>query len=345
MIGDVLTSSILFELIKTKYPNSELHYLINTHTYPVVENNPYIDKFVFYTPQVEKSKLRLYTFLQHIKRTNYDVVIDVYSKLSSNLITTFSGAKTKISKYKNYTAFLYDFPIKYNKVSQTTAGLAIENRIQLLSPLGIEIKTPLKPKIYLTKDERNKAADFLKANNIDLGKPIYMISVLGSGPLKSYPFDYMAKTLDFIAQHKNEAQILFNYIPKQIDDAKSIYDQCNPQTQSQIFFDVFGKGLREFLALTSYCSALIGNEGGAVNMAKALNIPTFTIFSPWIKKEDWSIFEDGKSNVSVHLKDFMPERFEKPEDHYKKTSLELYKLFKPELFSAELELFLNKINA
>jgi len=32
MIGDVLTSSVLFEAIKLKHPSAELHYLVNSHT-------------------------------------------------------------------------------------------------------------------------------------------------------------------------------------------------------------------------------------------------------------------------------------------------------------------------
>ena len=44
--------------------------------------------------------------------------------------------------------------------------------------------------------------------------------------------------------------------------------------------EVYGQNLREFLALLSQMNYLVGNEGGAVNMAKALNIPTFTLFFP-----------------------------------------------------------------
>jgi heptosyltransferase-2 len=61
-------------------------------------------------------------------------------------------------------------------------------------------------------------------------------------------------------------------------------------------------------------------------MAKALDVPTFTIFSPQIKKNDWSIFEDGKQNISVHVDDYdvTPKNYEN---------------FKPELFKKELEYF------
>ena len=63
MIGDVLTTSILFELLRKKYPDAQLDYLINSHTYPVVENNPFIDSFVFFTKEEETSKkLQFYAF-------------------------------------------------------------------------------------------------------------------------------------------------------------------------------------------------------------------------------------------------------------------------------------------
>jgi lipopolysaccharide heptosyltransferase II len=342
MIGDVLTTSILFEALKQKYPNSKLHYLINSHTFPVVENNPFIDQFIFFSPEIEKSKLKFFQFLKSVRKEKYDVVVDVYSKLSSNIVTIFSSANIKITKYKWYTSTLYTHPIKYNNKSKTDAGLAIENRMQLLQPLNKNFPQNLKPIIYLTNKEIEKANAYLIKSNINLLKPLFMISVLGSDKTKSYPIKFMAKVIDIIV-NETKGQILFNYIPKQENDARAIYNTCEKHTQENIQFHIFGKNLREFLALTSHCNALIGNEGGAVNMAKALNIQTFTIFSPWIKKEIWSIFENKKTNVSVHLKDYMPNWFEKKsEKEIKHNSTILYNKFKPHFFEKKLRSFCSK---
>ena len=340
MIGDVLTTSILFEAIKAEHPNAELHYVINSHTYAVVENNPYINKFLFITPEIEDSRAQFLSFLKDIKKEEYDVVIDVYSKFSSNLITKFSGAAIKISKYKWYTKYYYTHTFKEATEAKTNAGLAIENRLQMLEPIVKEIPEPIRPKIHLTPKEIETSHQLLKDSNIDLSKPLYMISVLGSGDNKTYPLPHMAKVIDFIVEQTN-GQILFNYIPKQVDEAKTVYNFCALETRKHIFFDVFGKGLREFLAITHHCTAMIGNEGGAVNMAKALNIPTFTIFSPWIIKEAWNMFEDGTQNVSVHLKDFNPDivnnsTSKELKDNYKS----LYEMIKPSLFFEELKKFL-----
>lgn len=340
MIGDVLTSSILFKALKSKYPNATLNYVINSHTFPVVEHNPYIDKLIFLTPEMERNKWFLLKFIKTIRKEQYDVIVDVYSKPLSMLMTLFSGAKTRISKYKYYTCFLYNHPITYTKKPKTNASLAIENRLKLLEPLGIE-GSIIKPKIYLTSEEVEASKAFLEEHSIDLSKPLFMISVLGSGVKKTYPFPYMAEVIDTIVS-QTKGQILFNYIPKQINEAKIIYDLCKKETQNHILFDVYGENLRMFLAITTHCSALIGNEGGAVNMAKALNIPTFTIFSPGLNKENWNMFEDGKNHVSVHLQDYIVYSKNGLVDA-KKNPESFYLRFKPEFIMPTLIGFLKAL--
>ena len=341
MIGDVLTSSILFEVLKEKYPKTSLHYLINSHTYPVVENHPFIDKFVFFTPEIETSYLKLYSFLKTINAENYDAVIDVYGKLSSKLISFRSGAPIRIAYEKKNTSFIYSHNIKRRKNPKHNHNLAIENRLKLLKPIGIGFKE-VSPKIYLTKEEIYTAKETLKDHNIDTRKPLFMVSVLGSNKQKTYPSSYMAAVLDYIIHFKPEAQLLFNYIPNQKKEALEILELCSAETQKQINFDLYGKNLRAFIALTAHCDALIGNEGGAVNMAKAINVPTFIIFSPHLTKENWFYGGDTKRNVAVHLSDFIKHTKEDM-DEARKEATPYYKKFKPELFKNNLHQFLDSL--
>lgn len=342
MIGDVLTSSILFEVLRLKYPNAELHYLINSHTYPVVENNPFIDDFIFFTKNEESSLKALLSFAKTIKAHQYDIVIDVYSKLSSNIISLFSGAKTKISKFKWYTRPIYHFNITEHLKPKTNAGLAVENRLKLLTPILKELPSVIQPKIHLTPSEIESAKQVLIQSGINLSKPFFMISVLGSDNSKTYPFKYMSSIINLIVK-ETKGQILFNYIPKQETEAKLIYSGCEEKTQEHIHFNVFGKNLREFLCFTKHCTAVIGNEGGAINMAKALNIPTFAIFSPWILKEAWNMFENDTTHVSIHLNDVKPERYKNtkaPLKTAKKNTESWYEQFTPELITPLLKQYL-----
>ena len=343
MIGDVLTSTILFEKLRERYPDAKLYYLINSHTKPVVEHNPFIDELILFTPELEKRKRLFYRFLKSIKSEQFDIVIDVYSKLSSNLITSFSGAKTKISYHKHYSTWMYHHNIKRLNKTTSNAGLAIVNRLQLLTPLNIS-PSEVTPKLYLTPSETEGAKALLQAHGITKERPLVMISVLGSGTNKTYPHRYMAHVIDTIVK-QTKTTILFNYIPKQLDDAKNIYDLCDSRTQEHIKFEVFGKSLREFLALLNECDAIIGNEGGAINMAKALQVKTFAIYAPWISKATWSIFEDGIVNDSVHLEEYHPEAYsnvKQPKALLPKVEA-YYDMFKPLLFQDKLNAFLQHL--
>ena len=126
-------------------------------------------------------------------------------------------------------------------------------------------------------------------------------------------------------------------------EANEIFSLCKENTKNNTFIQLVPGNLRDFLSITNHCDALIGNEGGAVNMAKALDIPTFTIFSPWINKNDWNCFEDGKKHVSVHLEDYKPEFYKgKEKKLLKNIAEELYQQFSPELIYSKLSVFLEK---
>ncbi len=334
MIGDVLTSSILFEALRKKFPDADLHYLIQPHTIAVVENNPFIDKVVLFYPERSRGISGLLNFAHKIRGEKYDIVIDVYAKLNSAIITAISGAKTRISYKKWYTSFVYTKTFNLNEDPVTEAGVAIENRMLLLQVIDMDFPLKIKPKIFLTENEKSTARAKLLHAGIDLEKPLFMIAILGSSIEKTYPGEFMADVLDFLVSRCN-AQMIFNYNPKQEYEARAIVEKCESNTIERSHLNIFGASLREFLALTSHCDALIGNEGGAVNMAKAMDIPTFSIFSPQIEKKVWAVYQD-ELNVAVHIDDY-------PIKNDQASNAKAYERFRPGLFYPQLDLFLKEL--
>lgn len=342
MIGDVLVSTMLCEQLKKSILDADVHYLINSNTEAVVVNNPYIDHIIYFTEEYRENKLSFYHFLKNIKRENYDVVIDVYSKLESMLISWFSKAKFKISYDKWYSKIIYTHTFKYITLGNSKLGLAVENRLRLLEPLidTSEIQVSA-PKVYLSDDEILSAKSFLENNGIDFTKPIIMMNILGSSIHKTYPISYMTEIVESVAV-AGDFTILFNYIPSQLNKAKEVYNLCSMESKTKIKFDVFAPSLRTFLGVLFHCSALIGNEGGAINMAKALKIPTFSIFSPWITQVSWETFKDNDSNVSVHLNNYVPSIIQgKSKKRLKKEAQDLYAGFKPSFFKDKIRHFLD----
>ncbi|WP_228851005.1 glycosyltransferase family 9 protein [Aegicerativicinus sediminis] len=341
MIGDVLMSTILFEAIKKKYPNYELHYLINTHTEPVVRNNPFIDKILFYSPEIEGSKRQFLKFLLGIRDSKYSAVIDVYGKLPSLLFTEFSGTNLKIGFLKSYTKSIYTHSIKRTKIPSQGVSLAIENRLKLLEPLDIAFEN-ISPKLYVSSEEKEDAREFLLKGGLNLEKPVLMVSAIGSIDSKTYPLNYMAEVLNDLVRIRPDFQIVFNYIPSQLQQAQELYNLCKKETQEKIYIELYCNSLRHFISVLTQCRAIIGNEGGAINIAKALNIPSFTIFSPHIGKKNWHGKAENEKNVAIHLEDYISK-----DEFDKKSSKKQFDLYysklKPELFSNKLEDFLKSL--
>ena len=342
MIGDVLVSSILCENLRKAYPKAQIDYMVYESTMDVLKGNTYFDNLILFTDTHRNSKLAYFKLLQSIRKEKDDIVIDAYSKLESWFVVLFSGAKQKISYWKKGRNFLYTDSVKRIKSSKSNLGLIIEERLALLEPLKFNISLETFPKIYLDNEECTFASSIFESNGIDDSKKTIMLSIIGSGMDKTYPLDYMSTLIDFIADN-HDVNLLFNYIPKQIGEAKQIYNGCKENTKNKIYFSVLGKNIREFIAIMNQCDLIIGNDGGAINMAKALGKPSYIIFSPWIDKKGWATFEDGINHVSVHLKEFLPDVFKHKTDRIiKKETLALYNKFRPELIIPSLNIFLER---
>ena len=342
MIGDVLVSTIICNNLRKAYPDAQIDYLVYESTIPVLEGNPNINNVLLFQEKHRKSKRELLNLAHEIRGIKYDLIIDAYSKLESWLIVLLSGAKRKISYKKFGRTFLYTDNVAFAEFPKTNLGLAIERRLSLLEPLDLKIEIDPFPKLFVTEKENQNAIAQFEHHQLQKDRKTIMISLLGSENLKTYPLNYMAKVVDFIADNK-DVNILFNYFPKQIKDAKIVFDACKPSTQEKIYFDLLGNDLRSFIAIMNNCHLIIGNDGGAINMAKALGKSSFIIFSPWIEKKIWATLEDGVHHISVHLNDFKPELLaEKTEKELKKNALSLYQEFKPELFDDKIELFLKQ---
>jgi heptosyltransferase-2 len=151
----------------------------------------------------------------------------------------------------------------------------------------------------------------------------------------------MTEIIDFISDKYN-VNILFNYFPKQLEEAKIVFNSCKKNTQQNIYFYLLGSNLREYIAIMNKCDLIIGNDGGAINLAKALNKPSFIIFSPWIEKKIWATFEDGKKHMSTHLNDISPDLISnKTEKELKENALKLYEKLEPKFVIEKITVFLD----
>lgn len=321
-MGDVLVTSAIFPLLKSKFPDSEISVLLDEKHAQILGENPYVTKYIFFQKSFFKT-------LAEIKKIKFDLVIDPYSKLETAVLSFLSGAKSRIGFYKAYTQFFYNLPVKRSKILKSeSTTFAIEHRLQLLEPLNISFKEVF-PKVFLSKYEIENAQNILLKNCVTADNTLVMLSTFGSTEKKTYPLEFMTKVINEIASCSSDVKILCNYMPFQKHLFEQMFQNLPEETKKRIVKNFETKNLREFIAVTSMCRCLIGNEGGATNVSKALGIPTFTIFSPQIQADQWAWSSDLRNDFFVHVKDYVPESLN-------------YKDFQPDFFQYKLQHFLSK---
>ncbi len=337
-IGDVLISSVIANNIKKVFPNSHVAYFVYDYTAGVLENNPNIDEIIAVNDRELKKLNNLFKAIRKIRKARFDIIFDPYSKFQSRMICLSSSAKVRIGLKKAHKKLklpFYSHPVNFLKEGSKDCGKAIEDRVNMISSV-FPLKNPdYVPKIFLTAEE--EAYNPVK----EITGPVIMLGVLGSTPQKSMPYEYVAAIIDHITSSYN-ATILFNYAPHQREEAEKIYNLC--RDKAKINLDIYEDSIRGFVKLMNHCDMLVANEGGSVHIAKALEKPTFTIYSPYVNKAHWCSFEDGKMHDSIHLLEEKPDLFSsftlEERRRIEENPDELYRQLTPEMILAKLIPFL-----
>ena len=243
-IGDVLISSLIANNYKSKFPDSEIHFMAYDFTHGVLINNPNIDKIISINDKELKKIKNLYRTILNVRKEKYDVIFDPYSKLQSRLICKFSNAKLTIghkSRKRLGNLGYYTKSVSLLKNKSKICGKAIEDRIHILQQATSIEPIDYVPKIFLTQEEQH-----FKVPEKYQDKKIIMLGILGSTVLKSMPFEYIAQIIDYIAANYN-CYLLFNYAPNQKKEADEIYNLCT--NKDSIILDIYANSIRDFAVL------------------------------------------------------------------------------------------------
>ncbi|MDR2122476.1 MAG: glycosyltransferase family 9 protein [Flavobacteriaceae bacterium] len=341
-IGDVLVASVIAKNMKKIFPDTEIHFFCYDKAVGILENNPYVDKIISFNDTKLKKLSVLWKYVQIIRNERYDVIIDPYAKLQSRIIILFSRAKQRISYDKPFFKHFYTDVYLEKKEPGIIHCTSIENRCLLLSPFIRDFKNiDFQTEIFLTEEEISKARKLMTDSGVDFSKPVFILGVLGSSRDKSWPLSYMTELVNTLLD-KYDCNLLFNYIPNQQKEVDIILK--NVPKKNKIFVSILGNNVREFAAILKNSDALIANEGGAVNIAKALLKPTYSIFSPHKFRRNWGCYENLLIHKSFHLTDISPEIYK---EHSVKEILKnpkpFYDLMHPDKVIPEIENFIQTI--
>lgn len=262
-IGDVVLSLPLAELIKRKYPECKVSYLVREYTSCLVKNHPFIDSYLIL--KENSNKTLIFENVQQIRKYNFDTCLIVYPTFHTALIAFLSGIKNRVGTGYRWYSLLFTHRIfEHRKYAEKHE---LEYNINLLSAFGINEKvSPTNVNFYVKVSEasKTKIENLLAEKKVKSRKPIIIIHPGSGGSAVDLPLSRFGELVSLISNQIDAEIILTGSVSE-----KTLCDKLVVSERIKNFSGLLT--LSELTALIDKADLFIANSTGPLHIAAALN--------------------------------------------------------------------------
>jgi heptosyltransferase-2 len=258
-IGDVILATALIESLHQAFPGAAIDLLVKKGHDALFTDHPFLNKVISWDKRSEKFS-GIYRILCQIRKTKYDLVVNVQRFLLTGLVTALSGSGETRGFTKNPVSFLFTRRIKHTIGKQIHE---VGRNHALVSDLAL--KEHQKPRLYPGAKDEETVRQFSTGT-------FYTISPASLWFTKQYPVE---KWVELIREIPGNASI---YLLGSAGDR----DLC-----SQVITHSGHPGLRSLAGeLTLLQSASLmkrarmnfTNDSAPMHLASAVDAPVTAIY-------------------------------------------------------------------
>ncbi len=275
-MGDVILTTPLIRALKKGLPNARLLYLSEPPYADLLQNNPYLDKVIFFDRKrydqlpIAKSVREQWAFFRDLRRQRCTAAVDLLGLPRTAFQIWVSGAPIRMGGDYRYRKHLYThlFPVE-RRYWRT----AIDFHLNVLRFFDLP-EDGIRTEVFLRDSEKAWAADYLKSHNFDLNRPIVGLHPGGTWPAKLWPWERFAE-LAVRLKKELRVQVFLTGGPND----QEILEKVKAKAGDSVFRGEIFR-LRRFAAILSYFSVFVSNDCGPMHLAPAVGTPTVGIFGP-----------------------------------------------------------------
>jgi len=282
-IGDVILATALVEKLHQFYPDSQLDFLLRKGNEGLLKNHPIISNVLIWDKK-DKKYDNLKIISKSIKRTQYDVVINLQRFASTGLITAFSGAKHKIGFKKNPLSFSFTKKVEH-KIGDGTHE--VERNQQLIADLTNG--EALKPKLHPTNQDFNDVVQYKKNEYVCMAPTSVWFT-------KQLPKEQWIKLTNKIDDQKTV------YLLGGPDDAAQC-DAIKAASKHKNVVNLAGKlSFLQSAALMQTAQMNYVNDSAPLHIASAMDAPVTAYFCSTVPSFGFGPLSDNTKVVEVKEK-------------------------------------------
>lgn len=287
-IGDVVLSLPLAGIIKKRYSDCRVTFLVRKYTSDVVTNHPYIDDVIILSENDNRILIR--ENISILKKKKFDTAIIVHPSFRIALILFLSGIKTSIGIAYRWYSFLFNKKVFEHRKNAKKHEL--EYNVSLLNKIGIdEQPSPNNVSFDLNVDADNLeiVQSKLMDSWVDLDKPIVILHPGSGGSAVDLPVEKMAMIVKDLSANNN-----INLLITGTEDEHKLCESISSGTDAKNLAGMFD--LLQMISLISLCRVFISNSTGPLHIAAALGKLVVGFYPKIItcSKERWGPYTTKK---------------------------------------------------
>lgn len=275
-IGDVIHALPVSYVLRRKYPQAHITWVVEPTAYELVKHNPCVDEIIVFHKKAFKSlkgfKENFTPLYKKLHKRKYDISIDLQGLFKSAAVALVANAKRKIG--------YVDMREGSNLISKSVKGdnahgHIVDRYLDTVKFLGCDtehIQFPLEP----TQEEQFFVEDLLKQHNIAKDEKFIIFAVGTNWDNKCWPTTNFAKLADLLATQKLKV-VLIGYGTKDEQKASEILRQAKANNIVNL---VGQTSLMQTAALIDEAQIVIGGDTGNLHLAAALNTNAIMLMGP-----------------------------------------------------------------
>ena len=268
-IGDVVLTTHVIQLLKERFPDASIDFFTEKKCAPVLENNPYLSEIKILDKKKLTSFARELACYWKIARSGYDLVIDFQQLPRCRFVVLFSRAPVRFTSSPPwYNRWLYTHWIPLEN------GHPIPRKAQLLAPLGIEWKEEL-PHIFLTREEKQEAADLLAAHGVQHDDILITVAPTHHSATRRWPARHYGELIRLAVRENTKIKCLLLYGPGERACVDEVIQTA--QCPDHCILPESMLSLRQMAAIIEKADLHLGNCSSPRHFAVALGTPSLTV--------------------------------------------------------------------
>ena len=277
-IGDVILTVPTVRALRERYPGARLVVAVRDKARELMEDCPWVSEVAAVTRAGGTPGHRVRAqrrFFSRLRRTGFDLAVDVRSGTRGAVLAFLSGASVRIGRYARHGGIwrnrmfthLVDPPREEFQYSA-------EHSLNIVAPFGLST-THRRPELILPEARLVRGTSIMDREGIPRDRPVVAVHPCSLWRYKEWKPDRWPRVIDHLVDRFGVSIILTGSADER-PRVSDIAAMCRARV-----VNLAGKtSIGELPAVLCRCAMFVGVDTGALHAAAAVGTPTAALFGP-----------------------------------------------------------------